>query len=333
MLKISFKNTIKKHKIILLCMVLLMVSAAFVCSLSVFQFNDIKQDTLMHGKDASVFVVHFNEAVDSNMYENIKSVISKYSYDLNKVYSVTNNTPSLHSYYFGDDYVNAGNPPQNDNEIVIGNVTAAKGCSIGDVLQIGEKSYTVCGIRAAREYDEVLPSGLEKGTKISEMQFKWGYSLPSYKVAQISKYMADMFEGKKIDVPEEVNVLDGMFFELRTAILIAGIAVCNLIFIFSYLMNQKKSLYSVFRICGAGSIRIATTAFIELLIYAIVGSAFGDLLYLLLLYEKQTASKAFLLEGLAISFGISVFLCVVISIPILAVTFFKDLLREEDTNV
>lgn len=333
MLKISLKNTYRTHKSILVYMILLMICAGIVCDISIFRFIAIRQESLVIQENAD-YVVVYNSENQTEAANAVQQMLAKYEKDFDSVYSVLEHAPAMRAYYYGQDVViSAGNVPKNDHEIAIGYESAAHGKAIGDTITVWDSAFTISGIRPNRDFDEVLPSNVPAGTNMQELHFNFDHLLSRSKEKRVCETLFELFPDKELVVPERGNIYEGLLYNLRLAIMIAGIAACNLMFIFSYLIRKKKSLYSIFSICGKAKGRIVCNALAELMIYVVSSNAIGNALYYFLLYDKSIPGEYHLVQGLCISLAISVVLCLAVSLPTIMVVLSRQVLKENDAHV
>lgn len=332
MLKLSIKNSVRRHGALILCMIILTACAVFACDIAVFSFNSVQQNRLKIS-NATDYQVTMNEPMSSGVSDKVNKILSELSDTPETVYAVVYGETEIRAFFCGSDVYSAGRPPKTADEVLIGNRTKSLGYGVGDKVEIGGKEFTVCGVRPMRRYDEILPQAIDGNYELSELHFQWDRVLSGRKSARFTAELTKVFEDKEIIAPEDANLFDGILFELRTSAWIAGIASCNLIFIFCYLLRSKGSVYSVLYIFGAKKRYIFRVAVSELLIYAVTGGALGNLLFILLLYPKQTDAEDFILQGLSVSFIFSIVICLAVALPIIGVNISKQLLREEDNYV
>ncbi len=332
MLKLSIKNSVRRHGALILCIIILTACAVFACDIAVFSFNSAQQNR-MKMSNATDYQVVMDEPMSGGVSDKVNKILSELSDTPETVYAVVYGETEIRAFFCGSDVYSAGRPPKTADEVLIGNRTKSLGYDVGDKVEIGGKEFTVCGVRPMRQYDEILPQAIDVDSELSELHFQWDRVLSGRKSARFTAELKKVFADKEIIVPEDANLLDGILFELRTSAWIAGIASCNLIFIFCYLLRSKGSVYSVLYIFGAKKRYVFRVAVSELLIYAVTGGAVGNLLFMLLLYPKQTDAEDFILQGLSVSFIFSIVICLAVALPVIGVNISKQLLREEDNYV
>lgn len=329
MLMFNLKNTFRHHKGLLACMVVLSVCSVLVCDIGVFSFNSQRQTVLKYDK-ATEYSVIVNENFDEKYFFNkINSVIDKHGKGLESVYITLKEDTPIYVYYKGNDVFSSGDLPQNNSQIMIGAKSKSVGYGIGDTLNNSLGTFMVCGIRPMREYDELLPSAIPDGTMIYAVSFRWNYVLSGRKSVQFQKQLSEMFPQKKIITPISSDITEGLLLSLRSAIAISGIAVCNIMIVFSFLIKMKRDIYSVLYVCGSSKKRICISAAFELLVYIILGGTIGHIVFYLFFLNYQTAYEQFVLRGFLISYAISIVLCTVAVFPVLAKGV-GDVTRQEE---
>ncbi len=318
MLIFNLKNTFRHHKKLLICMMVLSVCSVLVCDIGVFSFNTQRQTALKYD-EATEYSVIVNEDFDEKrFFDKINSIIEKYGKGLDSVYITLSTDTPVNAYYKGNDVFSAGNLPQSNSQIMIGAKSKSVGYGVGDTLNNSLGTFTVCGIRPMREYDEVLPSAIPEGTRIYAVKFRWNYVLSNRKSVQFQKQLSEIFPQKRIISPVNSNLTEGLLLSLRSAIGISGIAVCNIILVFSFLIKIKRDIYSVLYICGSSKKRICISAALELLIYIALGGTVGHIVFYAFLLDFQSAYENFILQGFIISYAVCIVLCVVAVMPVLA---------------
>lgn len=318
MLIFNLKNTFRHHKKLLICMMVLSVCSVLVCDIGVFSFNTQRQTALKYDKATEYSVIVNEDFDEKRFFDKINSIIEKYGKGLESVYITLSTDTPVNAYYKGNDVFSAGNLPQSDSQIMIGAKSKSVGYGVGDTLNNSLGTFTVCGIRPMREYDEVLPSAIPEGTRIYAVKFRWNYVLSNRKSVQFQKQLSETFPQKRIISPVSSDLTEGLLLSLRSAIGISGIAVCNIILVFSFLIKIKRDIYSVLYICGSSKKRICISAALELLIYIILGGAVGHIVFYAFFLNYQSAYEQFVLQGFFISYAISIILCAVAVFPVLA---------------
>ncbi len=269
--------------------------------------------------EATEYSVIINEDFDEKrFFGKINSIIEKYGKGLDSVYITLSTDTPVNAYYKGNDVFSAGNLPQTDSQILIGAKTKAKGNEVGSVVSNSLGEFTVCGIRPMREYDEILPSAVPRDAQVNSVRFRWNYVLSARKSAQFQKQLAETFPQKRIIAPESSDLTQGLLLSLRSSIVISGIAVCNLMLVFSFLIKIKREIYSVMYICGSSKKRIYISAALELLIYIVLGGTVGHIVFYAFLLDFQSAYENFILQGFIISYAVCIVLCAVAVMPVLA---------------
>lgn len=331
MLTLNLKTTIKYHKTILCCMALLTVFSVFACNIAVFGFNEMRQSEMINIELASEFSVitglPFKETVSV-----CERIIKDNSSKLDSVCLFQKGEPDVCVYLYGGDVISSGHGLKNADDIVIGNVTASKGFDIGDKIKLNSHEYTVCGVRAMRDYDEISHEGISPGSAVFCVYFRWNRVPSETKANKFEKYLYEQFGECEVTSPGSTDIFEGLLRELRTSFIVSGIAACNMVFLFRYLIGIKKNAYSVQFICGASPLRVTLCTLAELTIYSSFGCAAGDILFFLTLYGRQKSAQDFLFVGFAISFFVCIITGFVISFPFLIQTFRKNLLMQEEEN-
>lgn len=318
MLGFNLKNTIKHHKRLLICMMILSVCSVLVCDIGVFSFNTGRQNSLKYDR-ATEFTVLYNEDFDTKLLsDKISAITEKYGKSMNMIYITVEAENDIYAFYMGSDVFSAGSLPQTDSQILIGAKTKAKGNEVGSVVSNSLGEFTVCGIRPMREYDEILPSAVPRGTQVNSVRFRWNYVLSARKSAQFQKQLEETFSQKMIIAPESYDLTQGLLLSLRSSIVISGIAVCNLMLAFSFLIKMKREIYSVLYLCGSSKKRIYISAALELLIYIVLGGTVGHIVFYAFLLDFQSAYENFILQGFIISYAVCIVLCAVAAMPVLA---------------
>ena len=299
-------------------MVILSVCSVLVCDIGVFSFNSNRQDVLRSEK-ATEYSVLYGEGFDAKLLsDRINAITEKYGKSLERVYITVESENDVYAFYKGSDVFSAGNLPQTDSQILIGAKTKTNGSEVGDLVSNSLGEFTVCGIRPMREYDEILPSAVPQGAQVNTVRFRWNYVLSARKSAQFQKQLEQVFPQKRIIAPESSDLTQGLLLSLRSSIVISGIAVCNLMLVFSFLIKMKREVYSVLYLCGSSKKRICISAALELLIYIVFGGAVGHIVFYEFLLEFQSAYDNFILQGFLISYAVSIILCAVAVMPVLA---------------
>ena len=330
MLKCSIVSTLRHHRLLLLCMVFLMTCAAFSANIAVFQFNGTRQEALILGEDAADFTAEVYAPFSAALQKQTQTVLENND-SLTAVYCVTGGD-ALRAYFRGGEAFSAGARPQNPGEILIGAESKAEGYEIGDTLTRNGQSFTVCGVRPSASYDEILPEALDGYTQITELHFCRDYILSARAAARFAAELEQAFPGAQVTSPENSSLLTGLLYEIRTGVWIAGIAACNLLFIFCYILKQKKSVYAVFYLCGARRVQLAGLACAELLSYAALGGVLGGAAFWILLYPRQSSAAGFLWQGLSLSLAVCLVMSLLVALPALWRTFAANPLTEVDED-
>lgn len=330
MLKCSILSTLRHHRLLLLCMVFLMTCAAFAANIAVFQFNGARQEALILGENGADFTVEVYAPFSDTLRKQTQTVLQNNN-SLTAVYCVTDGD-ALRAYFRGGEAFSAGTRPQKSDEILIGRQTKAEGYEIGYKLTRNGQSFTICGVRPSASYDEVLPEALGENMQITELHFCRDYILSARASARFAAELEQAFPGAQVTSPENSSLLTGLLYEIRTGIWIVGIAACNLLFIFCYILKQKKSVYAVFYLCGARRVQLAGLACAELLSYAALGGVFGGAAFWLFLYPRQSSAAGFLWQGLFLSLAVCLVMSLLVALPALWRTFAANPLTEVDKN-
>lgn len=318
MLGFNLKNTIKHHKRLLICMIILSVCSVLVCDIGVFSFNTGRQNSLKYDR-ATEYTVLYNENFDAKLLsDKISTITEKYGKSIDMIYITVEAENDIYAFYKGSDVFSAGNLPQTDSQILIGAKTKAKGYEVDSVVSNSLGDFTVCGIRPMREYDEILPSAVSQGTQVNSVRFRWNYVLSARKSAQFQKQLGEIFSQKRIIAPESSDITQGLLLSLRSSIVISGIAVCNIMLVFSFLIKMKREIYSVMYLCGSSKKRIYISAALELLVYIVLGGTVGHIVFYAFLLDFQSSYENFILQGFIISYVVCIILCAVAVMPILA---------------
>lgn len=318
MLGFNLKNTIKHHKRLLICMMILSVCSVLVCDIGVFSFNTGRQNSLKYDR-ATEYTVLYNENFDAKLlFDKISTITEKYGKSIDMIYITVEAENDIYAFYKGSDVFSTGNLPQTDSQILIGAKTKAKDYEVDSVVSNSLGDFTVCGIRPMREYDEILPSAVPQGTQVNSVRFRWNYVLSARKSAQFQKQLGEIFSQKRIIAPESSDITQGLLLSLRSSIVISGIAVCNIMLVFSFLIKMKREIYSVMYLCGSSKKRIYISAALELLVYIVLGGTVGHIVFYTFFLDFQSSYENFILQGFIISYFVCIVLCAVAVMPILA---------------
>lgn len=332
MLKLSLKNTVNRHKGLIISMLILSVCSVLVCDIGVFSFNSQKQEVLK-SQNETEFTVYYNGKFDNQLLsDKISEITNKYPKGLSTVYIKIESDPQVYLYYKGNDILNIGTLPKNESQIIIGSQTKSAGYEIGDVLTNDFGEFTVCGIRPMREYDEILPTALKSEVMISEICFKWDYVLSDYRNLKFKKLLNKTFNCTDIEVPQKIDLTQGLLLSMRSSVIICAIAVCNVMLSFSFLVKMKKHIYKIYYICGASKLRIYFNALAELMIYMIAGGTLGHLIYYILFSKTHTFYGGLGIFGFLISFAICICLCLITVTPVFIKSFAGTLTKDENNE-
>lgn len=330
MLKLSLSNTFKQHKFLMLFIIIIIICSVISCNISVFEFYKFKQERFIYMDAAADFKVIFEEESQDSLKENVNKLIEKYNKDLTNIYIGSEN--NVRAYCFGNEYLSAGNQVSTDGEIILGTSSGIKDAAINKEVEFDGKLYNVCGIAPMRTYSEISVNDFLENYNVSEIRIRFNHIISPYKTNKVVKTLTEYFPNCSFELPNTENDYNGMLYNLRFAITIFIIASCNIIFVFGYLINKKKTIYSCFYICGYKSIQIILSTAAELISYIIMGNIIGDLIYYFLFLDKKHLS-GFALSGFIIVFIIDLIISLIITIPSINISLHKKLLVEEEENV
>jgi len=133
--------------------------------------------------------------------------------------------------------------------------TNPKLLSIGDTIPIDNIEFVVIGTRYFRNYDEIPYSiGLKK-LKLVNTDVIFPISITDKQKESLKDYFENNFSNVTVNLPTTATqaTFEKLFLLILCSIFTGIISVVTFTFIFKYLIDKTKKIYTINRICGASN--------------------------------------------------------------------------------
>ena len=299
MLKLNIVSCFKLHKLLLLNLIFTIVFAVVSLNFSLCQFKESQRQQALN-ENLTEYKILLNNKTSS---KKIIDFFDDYDNDVEVGYVVISNADtSLLAYSKGAYDISHGEPLKNNNDIVIGSDTISNNVRIGDTVHILGKDFTVSGMRVGGKYDEVLIDGVSDTMVISEIVVKFKSIPSSLFIKNFNNYISDNFPDCSVEFPNNNKNITGNTYYFRASIVVLLIAIANITFVISYLLNKRKQTINVMHICGASIKKTTMLTVTELLIYFLISTVIGNILFYTVFYKFLSIEYKFSIYDLMFSY-------------------------------
>ena len=251
---LNIRTLFQKDKItiFLFCMGIMISSATIM-----YSFGQVYSMADYLSEDQSYILTY----PDGTVFESCKSSIEKSVNEISEIGNIKivlnddlNSDKSLFAMYLPWDYaIQFGSDfdKSDDPQIIIGTASGIYG-EVGDTVTIDNRSYRVVGKRMLQFINQVNYASLHDDTNIYKLEIILSKHISSKKIESIGKKLEDFFPYAIIEKPRTIDYFSYFFGNVQfyIAIALSFLSIMNLMQLYRYLLNKRRTVYAIYQICG-----------------------------------------------------------------------------------
>ena len=287
------KNSIKasiRDSLLSICLLILLISIGVNCfNFSLYQFREAQRTERIYSGEYT-YTLWFSQSADS---EKLNSILQKHAHSIECAYVTTcRYGDKLRAYFCGNFDVSQGDKDLKENQIIIGEEKRKSEIKIDDTVNIDQCEYTVIGIRAGGDYDEISIDSLRNQYMIEELNVTFKNILSTKERNNFFKEIGTDFKINEVKEPFSGSMSTRYLYLFKSAVFSLIIVLCNINYVAFFFLIKKETTIKVMIMCGSTRLKIMWLNLFEMLLYAVLGVVLGNAFFFMFL------SKGFIFDYL-----------------------------------
>lgn len=280
LLKNSLKASVRDSFLSIFLIVVLIAIGINCFNFSLYQFREAQRIGRISAGEYTYDII-FSPSSDS---ESLKRVLEAYAHSIESAYvSVCDYDGELRAYFCGNYDVSHGHKDLKENQIIVGEEKRQAGTEIDDTVKIGQREYTVIGLRASGEYDEISVESLHNQYMFDSISVTFKNASASKTINAFLKEIGTAFTITEVEEPVSQTYGTRYLYLFKSAVLSLSIVLCNIGFLSFFFLNKKENAVRIMMLCGATRFKTLLLNMFEILIYAVLGALLGNLFFFMFL--------------------------------------------------
>lgn len=307
LLKNSLKASVR-DSLLSICLIILLISIGVNCfNFSLYQFREAQRMDRIHAGDYT-YTVFFSPSSDS---DSLKKILETYARSIERAYVTTcDYGDELMVYFCGNYDVSHGHKNLKEDQIVIGEEKRQAGIKIDDTVKIGQGEYTVIGIRAGGDYDEISVDSLHNQYAFDNLSITFKNASTSKVINNFLKEIGTAFAISEVKEPVSRSSGTRYMYLFNSAVFSLSIVFCNIGFVVFFFLIKKETAVSIMIMCGATRVKTVLLNVFEMSLYAFFGVLLGNAFFFMFLSKGFVFDYSVSFADILISCAVGILLTV-----------------------